>query len=207
MNKIDITGILKDAWNKTRANFWVIMNALLITALVFFITNLFSLYAEGRGVWLNLSAFITETLVDGFMVFALIRFFLGIYNDEASNVFGMFRDVKGFYKFIILYTALNVATVAGVILLVVPAIYLIITYSFSVYIMLDQELGIQESIAESARITKGNKWELFKFWLVLLFINIVGVAFFVVGLLLTLSISFLTIIEVYKRLSVEEEIA
>lgn len=201
MKKINIIQTLQSSWTKTKENFWVITNVLLLTALIFFITNLFSTNVEETNIFLNTLAFAINAIVDAFMMFALIKFFLRISNGASASVFGMFLNTKGFYKFFILYTAINLATFAGVILLLIPAVYVFLTYAFATYIYLDKNLNIQESIIESARITKGNKLQILKFFLCLLVLNICGGAFFLIGLLVTLPLSFLSIIEVYKKLS------
>ncbi len=137
------------------------------------------------------------------MMFAVMKFFLKIHNNQEVTVVEMFKDTKNFYKFFILYVALNLATIAGFVLLILPAIYIILTYSFATYIFLDQNLDINTSIKESANITKGYKMELFKFWFWLLILNIFGGALFLVGLVVTLPLTFLAIIEVYKKLSIK----
>jgi uncharacterized membrane protein len=201
MQKINTVQVLKDAWTKVKPNFWVITNAILLAGLVFFTTNLFANYAETKGPILSLFSFALTMISESFMMFALIKFFLDIYYDKEATILGMFQNNKKFYKFFVLYTALNLATLAGIIFLAVPAIYVILTYSFATYILLDQNLDINASIKESEIITKGYKMELFKFWFWLLILNILGGVFFLVGLVVTLPLTILAIIEVYKMLS------
>lgn len=203
MLKINTAEVLKESWTKLKPNFWVITNAILLVALIFFATNLFGQYTEGRGPVMIFASFAITVIAESFMMFALMKFFLKIYYDKEATVVGMFKETKGFYKFFILYIALNLATIAGVILLIFPAIYIILTYSFATYIFLDQNLDINASIKESEIITKGYKLELFKFWFWMVILNIFGGAIFMVGLVLTLPLTFLAIIEVYKKLSVK----
>ncbi len=205
MLKINTSEVLKASWTKVKSNFWVITNAILLVALVFFATNLFSNYAETRGPIINFVSSAVTMIAESYMMFALMKFFLNIYNHKEVTVLEMFQNNKNFYKFFILYTAINLATLAGVVLLFIPAIYIILTYSFATYIFLDQNLDINASIIESALISKGNKMELFKFWFWILLLNIFGVALFIVGLVITLPITFIAIIEVYKILSIKAE--
>lgn len=201
MPKLPITLILQDSWTKVKSNFWVITNAILLTALIFFATNLFSSYVKDGEVTLIVTAFIITALVESFMMFALMKFFLRIYNDQEVSVLGMFQKGKGFYKFFIIYYAINFATLAGLFLFIIPAVYVLLTYSFATYIYIEQGLSIQSSIAESARISKGNKNELLSFWLYIIVLNLFGAALFIVGLVVTLPVSFLAVIIVYKKLS------
>lgn len=203
MQKINTFEVLQTSWTKLKSNFWVITNAILLVALVFLTTHIFSSYTEAKGPLLNLISFSSTIIVESFMMFAVMKFFLKIHNNQEVTVVEMFKDTKNFYKFFILYVALNLATIAGFVLLILPAIYIILTYSFATYIFLDQNLDINTSIKESANITKGYKMELFKFWFWLLILNIFGGALFLVGLVVTLPLTFLAIIEVYKKLSIK----
>ncbi|MDD1748632.1 MAG: hypothetical protein LUO89_02040 [Methanothrix sp.] len=48
----------------------------------------------------------------------------------------------------------------GLLLLIVPGIYILLTYSFYGLEMIDRNLGPLDALARSAEITKGVKWSL-----------------------------------------------
>jgi len=50
---------------------------------------------------------------------------------------------------------------------VVPGIYFFLTYYFFQYFIIDKNFGIRESFMSSSKITKGVKWELFGFFLII----------------------------------------
>lgn len=204
MKKINISEALMFGWKKTLENFWLITNAVLLTALVYSVVDLFSTNVAGWDMTTAVIGFGGGILATNFMTFVLMKFFLNIYDDDEVTILGMLKNTKGFYKFFIAYMAINLATIAGLFIFIIPAIYVVVTYSFALYLLIDKKIGIQESLAESARISRGYKIELLKFWLVLLCINIVGAALFLVGLLFSLPISFLAIIYVYRGLLKED---
>ena len=204
MKKINISEALMFGWKKTLENFWLITNAVLLAALVYSVVDLFSTNVAGWDMTTAVIGFGGGILATNFMTFVLMKFFLNIYDDDEVTILGMLKNTKGFYKFFIAYMAINLATIAGLFIFIIPAIYVVVTYSFALYLLIDKKIGIQESLAESARISRGYKIELLKFWLVLLCINIVGAALFLVGLLFSLPISFLAIIYVYRGLLKED---
>ena len=204
MKKIKISEALMFGWKKTLENFWLITNAVLLAALVYSVVDLFSTNVAGWDMTTAVIGFGGGILATNFMTFVLMKFFLNIYDDDEVTILGMLKNTKGFYKFFIAYMAINLATIAGLFIFIIPAIYVVVTYSFALYLLIDKKIGIQESLAESARISRGYKIELLKFWLVLLCINIVGAALFLVGLLFSLPISFLAIIYVYRGLLKED---
>jgi uncharacterized membrane protein len=200
MKKIKISEALMFGWNRTIKNFWLITNAILLTALVYFAVDIFSTNVSSWDAGAAVIGFGGGILATNFMTFVLMKFFLNIYDNKEVTVLGMLKNSKGFYKFFIVYMAVNLATIAGLFFLIIPAIYVVVTYSFALYLLIDRNLGIQESLTESARISRGHKIELLKFWLALVCINIVGSALFLVGLLFSLPVSFLAIIYVYREL-------
>lgn len=201
MKKVNISEAIFTGWKKTRENFWVITNAILFTILVYFIVDLFSSHIFDLNVVISVIGFALGILATNFMTFVLMRFFIDVYDGKPVSILGMFKNKKGFYKFFILYLAINLSVLAGLFLLIIPAIYIVLTYSFAIYVMIDKNLGIQESLVESFRISKGERLNLLKFWLALIVLNFLGAAVFLVGLLLTLPISFLAIVHVYRSLS------
>lgn len=200
MKKIKISEALMFGWKRTIKNFWLITNAILLTALVYFVVDIFSTNVSSWDAYAAVIGFGGGILATNFMTFVLMKFFLNIYDNNEVTVLGMLQNSKGFYKFFIVYMAVNLATIAGLFFLIIPAIYVVVTYSFALYLLIDRNLGIQESLIESARISRGHKIQLLKFWLALVCINIVGAALFLVGLLFSLPVSFLAIIYVYREL-------
>ncbi len=60
----------------------------------------------------------------------------------------------------------SLCTFLATLLLVVPGIYFFLTYYFFQYFIIDKSFGIRESFKSSSKITKGVKWELFGFFLI-----------------------------------------
>ncbi len=88
----------------------------------------------------------------------------------------------------------------GVILLIVPGIIFALRYMFVPYLIIDRKLSIGEALKESARITLGHKWQLLVLVLAIAGINILGVLALVVGLLVSIPVSMLATVHVYRKL-------
>lgn len=123
-------------------------------------------------------------------------------HDEPENV--ELRNLwhpHPYWKFVGTALLAGIATVIGLILLIVPGIIIGIIVSFSLYIVIEKGLGPVHAIKESARITKGNRWRLFVLGLALLGINILGFCVLLVGLLVSLPVSTLSVVHAYRTLS------
>jgi hypothetical protein len=79
------------------------------------------------------------------------------------------------------------------------AIYLAIRYSMARLAVLDGA-AILQSLSRSAKLTHGVKWRLALFALAIIGLNILGLIALLVGLLVTIPVSFLAFVHVYLKL-------
>lgn len=87
----------------------------------------------------------------------------------------------------------------GVVLLVVPGIYVGVACQFAPYLIIDRRCGPVEALRESAALTKGSRWGLLFFGLAMIGLNILGSLFFGLGLLVTVPVTFCAHVWVYRR--------
>lgn len=88
-------------------------------------------------------------------------------------------------------------TVVGFILLVVPGIYLMVSYLFTLLLIVDREMDFWQAMEVSRKVVTKNWFSMFLFFLVLLLINLGGSLLFLVGLLVTVPLSFCAIAVAY----------
>jgi hypothetical protein len=80
-------------------------------------------------------------------------------------------------------------------------IMLALKYQFYSYLIVDKNLGAQESLKESAQMTQGIKWDLLLFGMTLGLVNVLGFLAFGIGLLVTLPTTLLANAFVYSHLT------
>ena len=105
-----------------------------------------------------------------------------------------------FWRFLVTSVVYGLIVFVGFILLIVPGIIWGITYMFAPYVVMDRGSSMREALGESARITKGHKWELFWFGILLGLINLLGLLCLVVGLLVSVPVTALATVYAYRTL-------
>jgi hypothetical protein len=105
-----------------------------------------------------------------------------------------------FWRYIGASLLTGLIVLVGFILLIVPGIIFALRYMFVPYIVMDKGLMPMDALRESARITYGYKWQLFGFFLLLVLLNILGLICLIVGLLVTVPITWLAVTRAYKTL-------
>lgn len=123
-------------------------------------------------------------------------------HDRAESV--SVRDLwqpEHFWSYFGTMVMFTVMILVGFVLLIVPGIILGIIFGFSLYLVAEKGLMPIDAFKESARITKGNRWNLFLLGLALLGVNILGALALLVGLFVSLPVSFLAVVHAYRTLS------
>lgn len=89
----------------------------------------------------------------------------------------------------------------GLLLLVVPGIYLSVRYSLFSFCMADGETDLMRSFQQSAILTEGIRIYLFWIFIALLVLNVLGACLLGLGLFITVPLSVLMMTAVYRQLS------
>lgn len=75
-----------------------------------------------------------------------------------------------FWRYIFSSILLGLVILGGFILLIVPGIYFALRFLFVPILIVDKEVRIREAFARSTQLTKGSKWKLLWFMLILILI-------------------------------------
>jgi len=120
---------------------------------------------------------------------------------EKSKFSELFTNFHPFFRYIGTTLLYCVRVFLGFILLIVPGIIWAIKFQFMPLLTIDKGLKPLEAMKESARMTEGHKWHLFKFGIVVMVVNILGFLCFVVGILITAPLTTLAYLHIYRKLS------
>ncbi len=116
---------------------------------------------------------------------------------EFSHFFGGFRSHL-LIPLILLGVVSQTLITLGLLLLLVPGIYLAVSYLFAPLFLLDQGRDFWPAM-EASRQTVTNRWfSFFGFFLLLVLINLGGALLFGVGLLVTIPVSYGAVLAAYE---------
>lgn len=130
-----------------------------------------------------------------------INLLLKALRDVDSLSFFDLWHPRPFVAFFLTNLVYGLIVIGGLILLIVPGIIWSIKYIFAPYLVIDKGLGVRDALRESARMTDGHKWDLLLFGLRLFLINILGFVCLIVGLLVSVPVTWLAFAHMYRTLS------
>ena len=97
----------------------------------------------------------------------------------------------------------GVIVLAGLLLLVVPGIYLAIRLQYYKFLIVDKEnISPVMALKESWRMTEGHTWNLFLFMLLIILINFIGAMLLGIGLFVSVPVSLIAYAFLYRKLLV-----
>lgn len=111
------------------------------------------------------------------------------------------KDWKMIWPYVLVSLLYSLVVIFGTILLIVPGVIFGLMYFLSTYLVVDQGLGVIESMKESKRLTGGKRGKLFLIGLTSLGINILGMLCLGVGVIVTAPLTVVMGGLVYQRLA------
>ncbi|HVS79393.1 MAG TPA: DUF975 family protein, partial [Candidatus Paceibacterota bacterium] len=197
MKPFSIKESLKKGWELVKAHFGLLIGATLVY-LAFSSSGRALAGNNGHIVGWSIPLFLILIVISIIIHIGYYKLYLKLVKGERVSISELFTNYSLFWRYLGGNILAGLVTMVGFILLIVPGIYFAVKYSFTSLLVIDQDLGPVEAFKKSAELTKGIKWYLLLFWLTLIGINIVGVIVFVVGLLVTIPLSYAAYIYVYR---------
>jgi uncharacterized membrane protein len=191
---------LKRGWMLFKQNWGVYVAFTLLLGLFYLVVALISPGTDAEGV-----AFGVRQLISSLLSLLIgVPLGAGLYVGALQHLRGtppQFNDFfGGFSKYIPLilaHVAMSFATALGLLLLVLPGIYLAVAYALTIPTVLDRNFNFWESMEISRRLITRNWFSMLGFLLIFALINLAGLLACGLGLLITIPWTACSLISAY----------
>jgi uncharacterized membrane protein len=146
----------------------------------------------------NILGTVLSTIATGILIFVSLKYVNNKAKDFASLFQGLTPEL--IVKLIGASILYNLAVMLGLILLIIPGIYLALRFSMASYIIADTNAGIMDAFRESSRLTEGVKWNLILAFIVMGLIMLLGVLALFVGLIVAVPVVLIATTHIYVQL-------
>jgi len=193
---------IKFGWETLKSNFWFIIGIYLV---VIALSSIPSILVETNMVVENSSAFwlvnVFSTVISIITSMGIIKIALA-FNDGGEVKFSdLFTNYQHFFCVLGASILVSIICTLGIILLIIPGIILALRLQFTMWLIMDEDLGIIAAIKKSWEITRGSTGNLFLYWLLCLLIIILGFIALMVGILIAAPVTWLGMSFIYRRLN------
>jgi uncharacterized membrane protein len=208
MPVLSIGDCIRFGWETFKQRPWILIGALLLCMLLPSIPNLLvphQVVEPGQPVppptASDFIALLSSIAIGVLTSLGATTFALRAHDNIATVKFSDLWNPEPFWRFLGAEILVALILIAGFVLFVIPGIIASLGLSFVTYLVVDRAAKPVDAIKESWRITKGHKWRLLLLMLSLVLLNIAGLIAFVVGILVTIPITWLAVTHAYRTLS------
>lgn len=206
MNTLSVRECLRFGWNTFKKRSWFFIGALLAYAVAWLaVTQILAVMTPGAdGSWSapgqESISLILSFFVNTLFGMGMTMFMLKAHDAVETVALKDFWAPANFGSYAVASILTGFLVLVGTILLIVPGIILSLMFFATLYLVLDKGRGPIEAIKESARITKGHKWQLFLLVLASAGVCLLGLLALVVGLLVAVPVTALAAVHAYRTL-------
>lgn len=143
---------------------------------------------------------LASLVVGQIVAIGLTRISLRICDHQQPEYADLYSGLPLFFKYLLASVLYGLIVAAGLVLLIVPGIMWAVRFGFYGFLVVDQGAGPIEALQRSSALTRGVRWGLFVFGLLLLGIVVLGAMALVVGLFLAVPTALVAAAYVYRSL-------
>lgn len=199
-HRFSIAGALRYGWRTTLDNltffFWLGLLYLAITLTLNGIVFKVNAYSEGWAFVVGILALVAGIVMDVGLIVVALR----LHDGRRVRVSDLFIHYPLAPAYFIATIIATLAVLVGLVLIVVPGIFLMVLFQFYAYHIADEGAGAVAALRRSAETTRGARWRLFLFGLLTVLINVGGALCLLVGLFLTVPLTLLARAYVLRQL-------
>ncbi len=180
---LDIGSCLSRGWALVWSNFWPVVG---VTILILF---------------LRTAALVTMTglIVSGPLMGGLFLYYLKKIRGEQTSVGTAFSGFsKAFLPLFLGSLVMGFLTFLGFLCLILPGIYLMVGWSFTLVLIIDKQIGFWPAMGLSRKMISKHWWKFFGLIIVISLINSIGMMIFFVGSLITVPLALAALMFAYE---------
>lgn len=197
--------VMRFGWRTMKANLGFFIVLLLVAGLVQLVPQSIGDYIIEEVVFLGLIFYLLSFVLSFVVTMGLIKISIQFCDNEKGTFSDLFSCFPLFFKYLFSYILYVLIMIAGVILLIFPAVIWGIKFGLFPYFIVEKRLGPVEALKASARTTMGAKWDLLGFGFVAFVINLIGVLCLFIGIFATLPTTMVATALVYRKLLSQTE--
>lgn len=197
MKKFDIRDALQYGWEVFKANKGFLISIVLISFAINLIPNVVD-PEQSPIVYVVLT--VLSIGVGLIMQAGVIKISLAYTYNEKNDISDLFRYGRYAPRLFFASFLYALLVLLGLILLIVPGIYLSIRYSQIQYFIVDQDMGISDAFRASFMVTDKTVIDLFKYFLLIILFGILTIFTLFLGLFVLMPVIWITGAYIYREL-------
>lgn len=192
---------IRYGWKKTLSQPIIILYFLIAMAGTQFVEFLFNfIFSEASESITSIVGAIL-TIISIVFSIGMVRVVLNVYENKALKFENLYEDWRLIGWYILGGIINGLLVILGLVLLIIPGIFVAVRLSMWPYIMLEGESNSIEAIKKSWKLTEGKVLKLIGLYLVQFLVVLLGIIALLVGVVIAMPVISLSLVFVYKKLT------
>lgn len=181
--------VLKKGWELFKVNLGFLISYQLVMYVIL------ALMVATQGIW-HFLIWVCALLVKMGFVYSCILITRGLKPDFDQ----LYKHWRLFLSWVIANFLFAVMFTIGLVLFVVPGLYVLARFGMYPFFLVDKNLGPIEALSQASKSTEGQRWPIFVLFMAVIGLDILGFLFFGVGEFITVPVTSLALAVVYNKL-------
>jgi hypothetical protein len=188
--KLGIGDTIGRSWELLKGNFWPLVGVTIVVLLV-----------SGIAGAIPILGILSSLLLTGVFMGGLYFYYLRRLRGEAVEFGDAFAGFTlAFVPLMLAGLVTSLLTGIGLLLLILPGIYLAVAWAFTVLLVIDQKLEFWTAMEVSRRVITAQWWRMFGLIILAAIIAMLGVLLLIVGVFVTYPIAIGSLVVAYETL-------
>lgn len=194
-----IGAVLSRAWNVYKHNLGIVLGATALYMLIILVLS--GGEALGLGLGFQFTGNLLVVILGGPLTVGYYGVLLRVVRGQEASIGNLLDGFQHFARALGVYILMALATLVGLILLIIPGIIVAVGLWPSLYLVYDERHGVVDTLQRAWELTRGHKFELFVLGVVLIVIGVLGLVALLVGVLFTMAFAYVAAAVAYEELS------
>ena len=206
--KFMISEVFGTSWKHTKSQIWVLVGLFIGFSILSMIVTLFGMPAQGSIVG-RVIVQIVSLLISCIFMLGYVKHIFQALDGEEPQFSAYGQQSRKIITYLIANILFSIAVCIGMVLLIIPGIYLYLRLQFFTAFIVEENCGIIESLQKSWNMTQGQTLPLFLLLLTMIGTAIVGCILFFVGFFVAVPLIYMMQCYTFRKLntiSTEEEV-
>lgn len=194
-----IGDVFGKAWKLFSANAWLFIGAFMLMAIAGGIGSFFtSENFTQNNLLMQALGNVISFVLSSFISIGATKLILDKIDGKKAGIETLFQGSRWLMNYLLASLIIGVIVGLGLIMLIIPGIYLGIRLMFAGYFIVDRNMNAIDAIGASWNATKSSALMLFAFILAAIVVNFFGLIALVVGLLVTAPLTSIAFVYAYR---------
>ena len=197
-----ISEAIKESWRVLKSQIWVLVGLCIGASIISFTLSFILSPSDPTSIGGNSIYILVSTAFGTLFSLGYIKNLFQAMDGEDPQFSAYGQESRKLIKAILAGLLYAIIVVIGIVLFIIPGIYLAMRLQFYIVFIVDEDAGIVDSLKRSWAITDKQVLDLLLVAVVVIAISIAGAMLLLIGLFIAIPLTYLMLLYIYRKLNV-----